>query len=612
MKHPTHPTRATAALALALLLAGCAGSSLKNKADKAVSQAKGARTVQDDPNTMQKYNDKGVLVVDMRLPEYYRTYWDDGTLKTELVGDLYEDKYGKISVKTGTERALFSDGRINATREWAYGEPVSAQAWNEKGVLTHDFRRSSFERKWYDDGTLKEECVCDIVINSEKRSSYFGNGTLKTYFPDGKPEVLLERSNGRQTVYRLWDREGYELIPDEDEPFVNPDKFKARIFRNGDAAARIEYADSGKVLELEHDSSGNIRLARLSKNGTPVQEMSGALIVITPSRPDIDEIKVYNGEGTLFFPNGQPQRRCEWEDGEIVSCKEWNEKGILIFERLGSTSLKKWHDDDKHGNENANMGNGAIKTYFPNGKPKEQLEQENGEIVVFKSWNEDGSPKLELSFPDSVKVFHPEPGISEFTKRGVLYRDGKGKLQLQDGTADVFSEDGKLLYHAIYENRFAKRVEKPERGEILELERDSSNNLRTARLLLNGTLVREKSGGLVEIERDDPDIDSIRVYNGEEKEFFEDGKPKKRIEWENGAKIFTRAWRENGKLRWEALPTSYKAYREDGTLDTEATGTIVFGGIGYRIKDGTLRTFNPDGKTVKRTVEYRDFVPVAK
>ena len=465
-----HPTRATAALALALLLAGCAGSSLKHKADKAVSQAKGARTVQDDPNTMQKYNDKGVLVVDMRLPEYYRTYWDDGTLKTELVGDLYEDKYGKISVKTGTERALFSDGRINATREWAYGEPVSAQVWNEKGVLTHDFRRSSFEREWYDDGTLKEECVCDVVINSEKRSSYFGNGTLKTYFPDGKPEVLLERSNGRQTVYRLWDREGYELIPDEDEPFVNPDKFKARIFRNGDAVARIEYTDSGKVLELEHDSSGNIRLARLSKNGTPVQEMSGALIVITPSRPDIDEIKVYNGEGTLFFPDGQPRWRFEWEDGEIVSIKEWNESGILILERQRMESYKTW------------------------------------------------------------------------------YNDGKAKREL------------------------------------------------------SGELYQKNNKG------------SWRVKNGVLKEFFPDGKKKSLGTYKDGEVVTAKEWHKNGNLAFEAELSSHflRVYREDGTLGQEGTGTISLNDKGWKVKDGTFRSFGPDGKTVEQSIEYKDSKPVAK
>ena len=424
-----HPLRATAALALAatLLLAGCAGSSLKNKADKAVSQAKGARTVQNDPNTVQKYNDQGVLVFDMHLPEYYRKYWSNGALQEELVGDLYEDEHGKVGVRTGDYNLFFPDGRSKELIRYENKIAVSYKVWNEKGALTGEYRRREILRDWYDDGTPKSEIVGDIRIDD---STSFENGTYSSYFPNGKPEA--------------------------------------------------------------------------------------------------------------------------------------------------------------------------------------QYKQENGEIVVFKSWNEDGSPGIEWSFPDSMKTFHQGTGTPMTVFRGTLYRDGKGKLQLQDGTADVFSEDGKLLYHAIYENRFAKHVEKPARGEILELERDSSNNLRTARLLLNGTLVREKSGGLVEIERDNPDIDSIRVYNGEEKEFFEDGKPKKRIEWENGAKIFTRAWRENGKLRWEALPTSYKAYREDGTLDTEATGTIVFGGIGCRIKDGTLRTFNPDGKTVKRTVEYRDFVPVAK
>ena len=31
-----------------------------------------------------------------------------------------------------------------------------------------------------------------------------------------------------------------------------------------------------------------------------------------------------------------------------------------------------------------------------------------------------------------------------------------------------------------------------------------------------------------------------------------------------------------------------------------------------QVKDGTLRTFNPDGRTVERSVEYKDSKPVAE
>lgn len=413
MKHPTHPTRATAALALAaaLLLAGCAGSSLKHKADKAVSQAKGARTVQSGPNSVQKYNDQGVLVFDMHLPEYYRKYWSNGALQEELVGDLYEDEHGKVGVRTGDYNLFFPDGRPKELIRYENKTIVFLREWNEKGVLTDEYRRREMLRDWYDDGTPKSEIVGDIRIDD---STSFGNGTYSSYFPNGKPEA--------------------------------------------------------------------------------------------------------------------------------------------------------------------------------------QYKQENGEIVVFKSWNEDGSPSIEWSFPDSMKTFHQETGTPMTVFRGTLYRDGKGKLQLQDGTADVFSEDGKLLYHAIYENRFAKHVEKPERGEILELERDSSNNLRTARLLLNGTLIREKSGGLVEIERDNPDIDSIKVYNGEEKKFFPDGTPKTSTEWENGEIVTMKIWNKKGVLTDEYRRREMQRSRyDDGTLKFEAFGDVRIGD-GEAMENGTGKWYFPNGK----------------
>ena len=577
MKHPTLPLRATTALALAgaLLLAACAGSSLKHKADKAVSQAKGARTVQNDPNTVQEYNDKGVLVFDMHLPEYYRKYWSNGALQVELVGDLYKDEHGAVCVRNGDYSLLFPDGRPKQLDRYENEIVVSHKVWNEKGVLTDEYRRREMLRDWYDDGTPKSEIVGDIRIDD---SASFENGTYSSYFPNGKPKTQYKQENGEIVAATSWNEDGSPDIewsfPDSLKKFHPGTEtpmmvFRGTLYRDGKGelqlqdgtadlfsedgkllyhaiyenrfAKRVEKPARGEILELGRDSSNNLRTARLFLNGTLVREKSGGLIEIGRDKPDIDSIKVYNGEEKKFFPDGTPKTSTEWGNGEIVTMKIWNEKGVLTGEYRCREMQRNRYDDgtlkfeafgDIRIGDGEVMENGTGKWYFPNGKPEMQIKKENGERVDYKKWNEKGILIYEQQGSKSVKTW---------------YDDGKSKREL------------------------------------------------------SGELYQDSEG-------------TWRVKNGVLKEFFPDGKKKKLGTYKDSAPVSAKEWHENGKLGIDAeLPSRYKEYREDGTLSMEATGTIVFvQGDGYRVKDGTLHLFGPDGKTVEQSIEYKDSKPVAK
>ena len=572
-----HPTRATAALALAaaLLLAGCAGSSLKHKADKAVSQAKGARTVQNDPNTVQEYNDKGVLVFDMHLPEYYRKYWSNGALQVELVGDLYKDEHGAVCVRNGDYSLLFPDGRPKQLDRYENEIVVSHKVWNEKGVLTDEYRRREMLRDWYDDGTPKSEIVGDIRIDD---SASFENGTYSSYFPNGKPKTQYKKENGEIVAATSWYEDGSSDIewsfPDSMKNFhqgpgTPMTVFRGTLYRDGKGelqlqdgtadvfsedgkllyhaiyenrfAKHVEKPARGEILELERDSSNNLRTARLLLNGTLVREKSGGLIEIGRDYPDIDSIKVYNGEEKKFFPDGTPKTSTEWGNGEIVTMKIWNEKGVLTDEYRCREMQRSRYDDgtlkfeafgDVRIGDGEAMENGTGKWYFPNGKPEMQIKKENGELVDHKKWNEKGILIYEQQGSKSVKTW---------------YDDGKSKREI------------------------------------------------------SGELYQDSEG-------------TWWVKNGVLKGFFPDGKKKSLGTYKDGELVIAKEWHKNGNLAFEAELSSHflRVYREDGTLGQEGTGTISLNDKGWKVKDGTFRSFGPDGKTVEQSVEYKDSKPVAK
>ncbi|MBP5352071.1 MAG: hypothetical protein J6Y56_08950 [Fibrobacterales bacterium] len=524
---------------------------------------------------MQKYNDKGVLVVDMRLPEYYRKYWSNGALQVELVGDLYKDEHGTVCVRNGDYNLFFPDGRPKRLDRYENKIVVSHKEWNEKGVLTDEYRRREMLRSWYDDGTPKSEIVADIRIDD---SASFENGTYSSYFPNGKPQTQYKRENGEVVVLKSWNEDGSPDIewsfPDSLKKFhpgtgtpmmalrgtlYHDEKSGARLQDGTENlfsedgtlvyhadyanrfAKRAEWPTLGKILELERDDSNNLRTARLLLNGTLIREKSGGLIEIDRDKPDIDSIKVYNGEEKKFFPDGTPKTSTEWGNGEIVTMKIWNEKGVLTDEYRCREMQRSRYDDgtlkfeafgDVRIGDGEAMENGTGKWYFPNGKPEMQIKKENGELVDHKKWNEKGILIYEQQGSKSVKTW---------------YDDGKSKREL------------------------------------------------------SGELYQDSEG-------------TWRVKNGVLKGFFPDGKKKSLGTYKDGELVTAKEWHKNGNLAFEAELSSHflRVYREDGTLGQEGTGTISLNDKGWKVKDGTFRSFGPDGRTVERSVEYKDSKPVAE
>ena len=70
---------------------------------------------------------------------------------------------------------------------------------------------------------------------------------------------------------------------------------------------------------------------------------------------------------------------------------------------------------------------------------------------------------------------------------------------------------------------------------------------------------------------------------------------------------FPKVWNESGIITISVeLPGSYREFYDNGKLKVEVTGTIVEEEDSFKIKDGTYKEYDPNGK-VTYTATFKDF-----
>ena len=552
------------ALALALLLAGCAGSGASAKADGSAGDAAPGKPAM--PDTTREYNDKGALVNELIFPKSLRRFYDDGSLKMECIGELYEDSAGTIQVANGACRYYFQNGKLAERNEWANGKSafhaewhedgspadstrfddsgniVSKKTWNEKGVLVQEALIPDFWRKYYDDGS----------------PAFEQKGELHRIGP-----AHIELENGHE---RLW--------------HWNGQLSSFRTVRNGKTVAQEEWWENGALKAKIDVDSGRCEIFR--SDGSPEHEGVGS-IYIDYAEWTPEQI------GNIHFS----KPICKLEDG---IGKTWHENGRLAAQTVWKGKIARSQEE-----------------WNENGRKTAEYRADESGLTVSREWSDAGVLTFELAAPDSVKKFSPRTGKPIFEIRGSLYRDEEGQWRQQDGTANLFDEEGNLFRVLVYKDRLVRSAEFPGLGAAIELRRDSLDNLREVRFVVNGKPVETAAGFLHEIFfNPSEDEYALAVRTGERTVFSPDGREKRHETYRDDKLVSMREWHENGKLAKKADLRSYREWREDGTLRLEATGTIVWGNGEFQLKDGKLRLVGPDGKTTEQVSEYRDFNPVSK
>ena len=69
------------------------------------------------PDSLKRYNDRGILVKEMIFPKFIKEYDDNGNLKVEASGLLYRKPDGNVGVEEGIAKEYYDNGQIKLQKE---------------------------------------------------------------------------------------------------------------------------------------------------------------------------------------------------------------------------------------------------------------------------------------------------------------------------------------------------------------------------------------------------------------------------------------------------------------------------------------------------------------
>lgn len=571
-------------------------------------------------DSMKQYNDQGVLIKDLLFPKYLRHYYANGNLKHEWVGVIYRNEEGLVTVEDGHEKGYYENGQImrdfgfknrkkiyeklwdekgNLIGEMFFdslGQTITEKNWNDNGVLTKDVKYPEYYRVFYDNGKMNMEFT-DFYITSSSELNV-DNGFAKAYYENGQMKSFAHFKNRKCYSLKRWHENG-ELWEEGDvfKGFHRGYHPNGKILRNVEGKFYYDYK-LGVVLtegldrewsyqgilirEYRRDSLGkeeiekiwneagvlvlDVEMPRSSKkywaNGKLKMESKGLLYT------NGDTILVDSGVQKTFYPNGKKESIAIYKNKSIVENKEWDEKGKLTLDQR--------YDD-------------------------------LGRLIFNKSWNEKGVLDVDIDFPRHWKTYY-DNGVLQYEFKGELFYDSLGKIQLKEGTLKTFYDDGSWQMMVTRKNNVLRNMKSRQLfsslEEVQERDYDSLGIQVSYKLIWNGRLKTEKKGVLYGEENS--------VDTGYEKGYYNNGKLRKHLIYENKKIVSKKEWDEQGRLvRDVSVPNYYREYYDDGKLMQEVVGTIVEENGAFKVKDGVIKAFDPSGK-VHYSAIYKDFQVVSE
>ena len=510
------------------------------------------------------WNENGILTVELNFPKSTKTYWDNGKLKLMATGLLYRDYQGVIKVDSGHSEIYFENGKINQQADWKDKQPIAIKQWNENGTLIKELDFPKYLKEYWDDGSPKT-IMTGFLYKDDLGSIKVDSGHSELYFENGKIKEQNDWKDKQPVASKQWNESGV-LIRDIDLP-----------------KSAKEYWDNGKLKNI----------------------MTGLLY-----KDDLGTIEVDSGHSELYFENGKIEEQKDWKDRQIVAGKTWNENGILTVEFNFPKYLKDYWDNgklktimtgllyrDDLGSIKVDSGHSEV--YFENGKINQRNDWKDRQIVANKTWNENGILTVEINFPKYLKDYW-DNGKLKTIMTGLLYRDDLGSIEVDSGHSELYFENGKIKERTDWKDRRSVTGKHWNENGNLTAEINYPNYAKG--YYDNGKPSVEMKGTLYYDEQN-----KIQVQDGFQKIYRENGKLALQKNYKGKKLVGKTVWNESGIITISVeLPSRYREFYDNGKLKVEVTGTIVEEEDSFKIKDGTYKEYDPNGK-VTYTATFKDF-----
>lgn len=656
--------------------------------------------------TGKEWNEQGVLIKEFKAPDFYKEFYDNGTLKRELTG-ISRDASSKFIINNGISKFYYENGKIqNQIKYKDYkkvsedtwhesGRPkssisfdssglfVAEKKWNDKGLMTKDLKFPDYFKQFNDNGKLEKEFkgvlrrnpdnMNELLIERGTAKFFSKTGKIilvvendtsfsqKNWFPSGK--LHQEMNHHKKVLY--WDN---GKIQQEIIGNFYRDSTNDTLFHTTGPFKRKDFFENGKIQKIFNSDEHVFVMKEWNENGVLVKDIQvGNMPNEYKEYQDNGKIKlklsgdlymenniffVETGESKLYYENGNIMEQIEFKNRHISSYMKWNEKGVLV-EMISYNSsanivaeqqwndsgmlikdyqiydhLRTFYDNGKlekditkkyfkiyHRNGapsaifngefqfdikgNYLPQNGIEKKFFENGKQQSFAIFKENKIIEAKQWNENGILTFDFSFPNYSKSYF-DNGKLKTDYTGLLYYDDNGKLESIDGYQRTYAEDGTQTISSLYKNKILLKMGYREGNLYLEVQWDTSGSYATDyKLWMDGTLILENSGIM---------DSNFNLVFGKKSIFYTNGKKKSIAIYQGGKLLRKQLWNEQGILITDVqLPNYYRAYYQDGKLMQEAKGTLVEIEDGsYKVKDGFSIFFATDGD-IRHSATYKDF-----
>ena len=125
----------------------------------------------------KEWNENGTLTKEIKFPEYWKEFWDNGKLKNAWTGIHYRNEKGLFGLDSGRAENFSKNGKILEQIDWQNKHPIASKQWNEKGTLIRI-------KANYDNGNVKYEGNGTII--EENGSFKIKDGTYNERAPSGE------------------------------------------------------------------------------------------------------------------------------------------------------------------------------------------------------------------------------------------------------------------------------------------------------------------------------------------------------------------------------------------------------------------------------------------
>lgn len=458
--------------------------------------------------TAHVWNDKGLLIKDLKYPEYYREFYDDGKMKLEATGiyrnavattKMYIDSFDKVGAANGSMKQFYENGQMEVLVNYKDGKGYSFQSWyengtiqaegdvssgshkeydqngkvvrdvkgtfyyddngglvltegngkewNESGILISDLKMPNSLKKYWDDGKLKED-ISGILYYGNNKDILLDSGEYKSFYPNGQKESLVAYNNKVASFAKKWNDKGKLVF---DQKFDNL----------GQVISEKSWNDKGVLVsEFEFPSS----LKNYFDNGSLKDETLGVFYL-----DNFGQVQIKEGTYKSYYEDGSWKTVGTMKNGllrnsqhRVMMGKEYVFE--LGYDSLGTIDSYKLTKDgvldvERHGvlyeNDNsADLGYGVDTGYeeifHKNGKVKMRIEYNHKKMIGKKEWDEEKHLLVDVHIPDYYREYYVDGKLMQEAV-GIIEAEN-GSFKVKEGVVKTYDSNGKVNYSATYKD----------------------------------------------------------------------------------------------------------------------------------------------------------------